>query len=70
MKIKVKLNNKYVLCDVANPECKGYKCLHIGKWLHQSKNIDGVQSSYRDNFYSCLHRNYHGCPDNKLLNKE
>ena len=73
MKIKVKTQefsaklkkwrNKTVLCDVASRECGNYECLHVGEWLHQNKSIDGVQSSYRDNFYSCLYRNYHGCPD-------
>lgn len=73
MKIRVKTDEysakrkkvitKTVECDVANFECKNYDCLHVGKWLHQNKSMDGMQSSYRDNYYSCLHRNYHGCPD-------
>ena len=46
-----------------NEDIKNYNCLHVGKWLHQNKSIDGMQSSYRDNYYFCLHRDYHGCPD-------
>ena len=60
---KKKFTDKFVMCDVANLECKNYECLHVGKWLHQNKGMEGSQSSYRDDYYSCLHRNYHGCPD-------
>jgi hypothetical protein len=77
MKIKVKTKeysdklkkvvDKNVMCDVAKFECKNYDCLHVGKWRHQNKSIDGAQSSYYDNFYSCLHRNYHGCPGEPKL---
>lgn len=64
---------KTVSCEVANSECKNYDCLIAGKWRHQSQSINGAQTSYYDSFYSCLHGNYHGCPDQpklKLLNKE
>ena len=60
---KKKWIDKKVMCDVASFECKNYDCLQIGKWRHHNKSINGATSSYTDNFYSCLYRNYHGCPD-------
>ena len=59
-KKKDKLINKSVMCDVASLECKNYECLHVGKWLHQNIMDETI---YRDDYYSCLHRNYHGCPE-------
>lgn len=59
---------KYVECDVSDSNCKYRECLVVGRWTTQSKNNNYTQ---RDKRYSCMTRNYHGCPDdrNKFIDK-
>jgi len=61
-KKKGKRIGKFVLVDVANKECKSFNCLQPGRWTHQSQAMGN--RTFQDNNYSCMFRNYHGCPDN------
>jgi len=67
MKIKTKYWDKLIEVDVSNKLCPDYSCFSPQKFTHQNKTIDGGTSTYQDNFYSCSHRNYHGCPDKLTL---
>jgi len=66
MDIVYKVNGKYIICDVSKEECKNFKCFSPHKYIHQQKSIDGKDSSRQDKYYSCSHRNYHGCPKNPV----
>jgi len=70
MKIKTKVNNKKIEVEVSRPTCAQYECFSPSKFNHYGKSIDGSQSSWQDKFYSCLHRNYHGCPDEPKIMEE
>lgn len=53
---------KYVECDVLDFLCRYRECLVVGKWTTQSVNNNNTQHDKR---YSCMTRNYHGCPQDK-----
>lgn len=54
---------KYVECDVRDADCKKRKCLQVGQFQHRGAVGGGAtKDSGTDNFYSCMFRNYHGCP--------
>jgi hypothetical protein len=53
---------RYVDCDVSDFECKYRKCLNPGQWVTQSVNNNYTQKHKN---FSCMERNYRGCPDNK-----
>jgi len=62
MFIKIKTNEgKFIKVDVRDKNCKNKSCFGYHKYNHYNKSIDGKSSSWRDNFYSCPNRNYHGC---------
>ena len=66
MNIRVKLDGKFVMVDVAGPDCKNLKCLSPHKYQHSSGFTTSMSSSDIDKHYSCAHRNYHGCPSIKI----
>ena len=67
MIIRIKQGNKYIDVDVSNSNCHKYKCFSPHKYTHTGQTIDGKQNNRTDKYYSCSHRNYHGCPDSPKL---
>lgn len=67
MNIKFKIGKKLFECDVADKKCKLKKCFSPQKYLHYRQSIDGKSYAERDNYYSCSHRNYHGCPVKEII---
>lgn len=63
MKVKTK---KYGLVDVVCKDCPKYECFVPHHWQHLSRTIDGKNSGYSDNYYSCAVRNYNGCPETPI----
>jgi hypothetical protein len=61
MTIRVKHGNSYIQCDVSEADCKKYECLSPHKYTHYVGSVHG-NSIDTDKYYSCSHRNYHGCP--------
>ncbi len=70
MTIGDKIDGKVVSVSCSSGLCPSYRCWNPGQFLHQQKSINGVQSSYRDKHYSCITREYHGCPAKPELNTE
>lgn len=67
MLIKIKRNKKTIVVDVSSKDCYKYRCFSPHKYTHYGKTINGTENNYQDDYYSCSHRNYHGCPDNPVL---
>lgn len=67
MEIKIKRLGKYIKCEVADELCRKKSCLSPHKFTHINKSIDGVHTTWQDNFYSCSVRNYRGCPDENKI---
>ena len=65
MKVSYKpVNGKRIIVDVSQRECPTFSCFGFHKYQHRGALMGGgSKSSGTDNFYSCPHRNYHGCPD-------
>jgi len=57
------ISGKKIKVDVSQKECKNFQCLSPHKYQHYGTTIDGKSNNTQDTFYSCSHRNYHGCPD-------
>ena len=56
---------KYITVSVSKPECPSYKCFGYHRFQHRgAAGKSGSVCSGLDSFYSCPHRNYHGCPMN------
>lgn len=63
MKIKVKLNGKMIEVDVSYYNCEEFECFSPSRYQHRSYNGTEGSMTSTDKYYSCSHRNYHGCPD-------
>lgn len=50
--------------DVSRKKCLSYECYSPHLYQHRSYNDSEGSMISQDKFYSCSHRNYHGCPEN------
>lgn len=67
MIIRIKQGNKYINVHVSSINCSKYTCFSPHKYQHKNKTIDRKSNNWQDNYFSCSHRNYHGCPDKPKL---
>lgn len=61
--MEIKDKKLKAVVNVSEKECPLYTCYSPHKYRHQSVKSN---TSYQDDFYSCSHRNYHGCPENPI----
>ena len=65
MLIKTKYAGKMITVEVSEEDCPLYECFSPHKYQHRSYNrTEGSMTD--DTYYSCSHRNYHGCPVVKI----
>jgi len=64
------IKHKKIKCDVSKEHCYKLTCYSPHKYTHYSTTIDNKNTSNQDKYYSCSHRNYHGCPDNPEIKKK
>ena len=67
MFIRIKKNQKTILVDVSGSDCYRYRCFSPHKYTHYGKTMDNKENIHQDDYYSCSHRNYHGCPDKPVV---
>lgn len=63
MNVRVKVDGKFREVNCAYYDCPKKECFHAGRFTHYQTSIDGSRSSWQNEHYSCLYRDYHGCPD-------
>jgi len=64
MIITINQGGKKIKVDVSAKQCPSYTCFAPHQYQHRSYNQSEGSMTMTDTFYSCSHRNYHGCPDN------
>ena len=67
MLVKSKIGKNNILVNVSWKECPTYQCFSPHEYQHKGRTIDGKDNGWTDKYYSCSHRNYHGCPDTPKL---
>ena len=63
MFITIKLDGKKIKVDVSDIDCPTYTCFSPHKYQHRNYNQTEGSMTSEDKYYTCSHRNYHGCPD-------
>jgi hypothetical protein len=66
MFVAIKQGTKRIKVDVSEAECPYYTCFSPHIYQHRSYNNGEGSMTSNDKFYSCSHRNYHGCPDVRI----
>lgn len=64
------VTTKKMKVDVSSVECPNYVCFSPHRYWHEGRTIDGKNNACQDKHYSCSHRNYHGCPENRVRKTE
>jgi hypothetical protein len=70
MFVTVKREGKKVKVAVSEKNCPTYVCFSPHIYQHRSYNQTEGSMTSEDDFYSCSHRNYHGCPEIKVKRKD
>lgn len=66
MFVQIKREKKKIKVEVSERDCPLYACFSPHHYQHLNYNPRTGSVTYADDFYSCSHRNYHGCPDVKI----
>lgn len=69
MIVTVKQCGGKITVDVSESDCPFYTCFSPHKYQHRTYNKTEGSMTSTDNYFSCSHRNDHGCPEKKLKRK-
>lgn len=63
MKVRIRTDDgKRIEVDVSDRCCPKRPCFGWHKWQVRSTTCSGSKSAGSQSYWSCPHRNYHGCP--------